>query len=144
MPITFIPECIPCDNQRKWRIREYLFIQNLRRKTETVFVPGITHEVLYGSSDLVMWLRLPPDLKAENDHSKKSIKHICFRRYALLLLSGEREGKMKGTAKEEIKRIADRFAFTGELVFVRLLAEAGILTEPICQDIGSGRWGPLR
>ena len=28
----------------------------------------------------------------------------------------EREGKMKGTAKEEIKRIADQFAFTGELV----------------------------
>jgi hypothetical protein len=28
----------------------------------------------------------------------------------------EREGKMAGTPKEEIKRIADQFAFTGELV----------------------------
>ena len=28
----------------------------------------------------------------------------------------EREGKMTGTPKEEIKRIADQFAFTGELV----------------------------
>ena len=28
----------------------------------------------------------------------------------------EREGKMAGTPKEEIKRIADQFAFTGELI----------------------------
>ena len=28
----------------------------------------------------------------------------------------EREGKMAGTPKEKIKRIADQFAFTGELV----------------------------
>lgn len=55
----------------------------------------------------------------------------------------EREGKMAGTPKEEIKRIADQFAFTGELVSCGPCG-SGISTKPICLDIGSERWGPLR
>lgn len=43
----------------------------------------------------------------------------------------EREGKMTKIQKEEIKKIADQFAFTGELISCAP-AEAGISIEPTC------------
>lgn len=45
-------------------------------------------------------------------------------------VGGKREGNMNETLKEQIKKIADGFDFTGELVSCRP-AEAGISMEPI-------------